>query len=85
MSAQFHPQSALAATALQKIEGADAPTTAIKRGAAHLWIADPVGRRLTAQEGCSPMRSRPIAMAKRIASCAAWDTPRSRRREGSVG
>jgi Zn-dependent protease with chaperone function len=39
------------ATALQKIEGANAPTSSIKRGAAHLCIADPLGRRMNVREG----------------------------------
>ncbi len=51
MSAQFTRNPLALASALQKIEAADAPTTAIKRGAAHLCIADPLGRRLTTHEG----------------------------------
>src|SRR2546426_11578260 len=51
MSAQFTRNPLALAGALQKIEGAVAPTAAIKRGAAHLCIADPLGRRLTAHEG----------------------------------
>jgi heat shock protein HtpX len=39
------------ATALEKIEHAHAPTSAIKKGTAHLCIADPLGRRVTAREG----------------------------------
>jgi heat shock protein HtpX len=39
------------AGALQKIEGAEAPTASIKRGTAHLCIADPLGRKLNAKEG----------------------------------
>jgi heat shock protein HtpX len=39
------------AHALEKIEGAVAPTEAIKRGSAHLCIADPLGRRLNIKEG----------------------------------
>src|SRR5438067_7947296 len=44
MSAQFTRNPLALAGALQKIEGAVAPTAAIKRGAAHLCIADPLGR-----------------------------------------
>jgi heat shock protein HtpX len=39
------------ASALEKIEHAHAPTSSIKTGTAHLCIADPLGRRLTAREG----------------------------------
>jgi heat shock protein HtpX len=68
MSAQFTRNPLALAAALQKIEGADAPTTAIKRGAAHLCIADPLGRRLTAHEGlfADALATHP-PMAKRIA------------------
>jgi heat shock protein HtpX len=39
------------AAALARIEGAAAPTVAIKRGSAHLCIADPLGRRVNMREG----------------------------------
>ncbi|MGB7217473.1 MAG: M48 family metalloprotease [Vicinamibacterales bacterium] len=39
------------ARALEKIESAAAPTRAIKRGSAHLCIADPLGRRMNLREG----------------------------------
>jgi len=51
MSAQFTRNPLALASALQKIENAGAPTAAIKRGAAHLCIVDPLGRRLTNREG----------------------------------
>ena len=51
MGAQFTRNPMALASALQKIEGAEAPTTAIKRGAAHLCIADPIGRRVNLREG----------------------------------
>jgi len=51
MSAQFTRNPLALASALEKIENAAAPTTAIKRGSAHLCIADPMGRRLTSHEG----------------------------------
>jgi heat shock protein HtpX len=51
MGAQFTRNPMALATALQKIEGADAPTSSIKRGAAHLCIADPLGRRMNLHEG----------------------------------
>jgi len=67
MSAQFTRNPLALASALQKIESADAPTTSIKRGAAHLCIADPLGRRLTAHEGlfADALATHP-PMAKRI-------------------
>ena len=51
MGAQFTRNPLALASALEKIEGAAAPTTAIKSGAAHLCICDPLGRRLTNREG----------------------------------
>ena len=68
MSAQFTRNPLALASALQKIEGAEAPTTHIKRGAAHLCIADPLGRRLTSHEGvfADALATHP-PMAKRIA------------------
>lgn len=39
------------ANALRKLEGASAPTASIKRGAAHLCIVDPTGRKLNSKEG----------------------------------
>jgi heat shock protein HtpX len=51
MGAQFTRNPLALASALEKIEHSHEPTTAIKRGAAHLCIADPLGRRLTNREG----------------------------------
>jgi heat shock protein HtpX len=51
MSAQFTRNPLALASALEKIESAVAPTESIKRGAAHLCIADPLGRRFTNKEG----------------------------------
>jgi len=39
------------ASALEKIETHEAPTTHIKEGAAHLCIADPLGRDVNLKEG----------------------------------
>ena len=39
------------ANALRKIESAAAPTASIKRGAAHLCIIDPLGRKVNLKEG----------------------------------
>ena len=67
MSAQFTRNPLALASALQKIENADAPTTHIKRGAAHLCIADPLGRRLTGHEGMlADLLATHPPMAKRI-------------------
>jgi heat shock protein HtpX len=51
MSAQFTRNPAALASALHKIEHSSLPTSSIKRGSAHLCIADPLGRRLTNREG----------------------------------
>jgi len=51
MSAQFTRNPLALASALAKIESAVAPTESIKRGAAHLCIADPLGRHFTNHEG----------------------------------
>lgn len=51
MGAQFTRNPMALASALTKIEAAEAPTTSIKRGAAHLCIADPLGRRANLHEG----------------------------------
>ena len=51
MSAQFTRNPAALASALEKIEHADAPTTTIKSGVAHLCIADPLGRRMSSVQG----------------------------------
>src|SRR5437762_591608 len=57
------------AHALEKIEGAAAPTAAIKRGSAHLCIADPLGRRMNIREGFwSNLFASHPPMAARIAA-----------------
>ncbi len=50
-AAQFTRNPAALASALRKIEDAVEPTRTVKRGTAHLCIADPLGRRLTHKEG----------------------------------
>jgi len=50
-AAQFTRNPGALASALRKIEDAHEPTRAIKRGSAHLCIADPLGRRLTHRRG----------------------------------
>jgi heat shock protein HtpX len=68
MGAQFTRNPLALARALEKIEAADAPTTRIKSGAAHMCIADPLGRRLTGREGllADVLATHP-PMVKRIA------------------
>lgn len=39
------------ASALEKLDAASAPTASIKRGAAHLCIVDPLGRKMNAKDG----------------------------------
>jgi heat shock protein HtpX len=51
MSAQFTRNPLALAGALQKIENTDAPSSVIKGGAAHLCIADPLGRAVSMREG----------------------------------
>lgn len=51
MAAQFTRNPVALANALHKIEHAAAPTRSIKRGSAHLCIADPLGRRANLREG----------------------------------
>ncbi|MEO8200700.1 MAG: M48 family metallopeptidase [Gemmatimonadota bacterium] len=48
---QFTRNPAALATALEKLEGASAPTRSITQGAAHLCIVDPGGARLSARAG----------------------------------
>ncbi len=50
-AAQFTRNPSALATALERIEHAAAATKSIKRGTAHLCIADPLGRRLTHRQG----------------------------------
>ena len=60
------------AHALEKIEGAVAPTKAIKRGSAHLCITDPLGRRMNIKEGFwSDLFASHPPMAARIAALKA--------------
>ena len=55
------------ASALKKIEMDFAPTTAIKRGTAHLCIADPMGRKMGLREGfMADLLATHPPMAKRI-------------------
>ena len=49
--AELTRNPAALASALEKIESASAPTTSIKSGAAHLCIADPLGRTMNLNDG----------------------------------
>jgi heat shock protein HtpX len=51
MSAQFTRNPSALAAALDKINRADIPSSVIKGGAAHLCIADPLGRSASEKEG----------------------------------
>src|SRR5690349_24958444 len=67
MGPQFTRNPLALASAPQKIETADPPPTHIKRGAAHLCIAAPPGRRLTGHEGMfADLLATHPPMAKRI-------------------
>jgi heat shock protein HtpX len=49
--AELTRNPAALASALEKIETHEAPTTSIKEGVAHLCIADPLGRDVNLKEG----------------------------------
>lgn len=60
------------ATALERIEAAGAPTPSVKRGSAHLCIADPLGRRIDNREGAwADLWATHPPMHKRIAALRA--------------
>lgn len=88
MSAQFTRNPMALATALEKIERAPAPTRCIARAAAHLCIADPLGRRVNLREGWladlwgthPPMAVR----VSRLRGMAFRDQKRARRESGKV-
>jgi heat shock protein HtpX len=66
-SAQLTRNPAALAAALQKIDAADTPTSSIKGGAAHLCIADPLGRSANLKEGrLADLFGTHPPMAKRI-------------------
>ena len=88
MSAQFTRNPMALATALEKIEHAAAPTRSITRGAAHLCIADPLGRRVNLREGWLADlwgTHPPMAMrVSRLRAMAFRDQKRARRGSGEV-
>ena len=60
------------ASALEKIEDAVAPTPSIKRGTAHLCIADPLGRPVSSREGAwADLWATHPPMLKRVAALRA--------------
>jgi heat shock protein HtpX len=67
--AELTRNPAALADALEKIEARTEPTRAIKRGSAHLCIADPLGRRMGLREGFwADLLATHPPMAKRIAA-----------------
>jgi heat shock protein HtpX len=86
MSAQFTRNPLALASALEKIESAAAPTESIKSGAAHLCIADPLGRRFTNHEGwlADTLATHP-PMAKRIAILKGMGYAQLKKEGGVVG
>jgi heat shock protein HtpX len=82
--AQFTRNPLALASALQKIESAHEPTRKITRGAAHLCIADPLGRRFTNREGlfADALATHP-PMAKRIARLKGMGYAALKREQGA--
>ena len=83
MSAQFTRNPLALASALQKIDAADMPTTHIKSGAAHMCIADPLGRRLSGHEGfAADLLATHPPMSKRIAILKGMGYAQQKRESG---
>ena len=71
------------ATALEKIEEAVEPAPAIKRGIAHLCIADPLGKHVNDEEGFwSSIWATHPPMARRIAALREWRSASPARHDG---
>ena len=87
MSAQFTRNPMALASALDKIERSHGPTRSITRGAAHLCIADPLGRRVNLREGWFADlwgTHPPMAMrVSRLRAMAFREQKRARRDSGS--
>jgi heat shock protein HtpX len=85
MSAQFTRNPLALASALEKIEHSHEPTRAIKHGAAHLCIADPLGRRLTNRDGflADALATHP-PMGKRIARLKGMGYAQLKRESGQI-
>jgi heat shock protein HtpX len=88
MSAQFTRNPIALASALDKIERSQGPTRSIARGAAHLCIADPLGRRVNLREGWFADlwgTHPPMAMrVSRLRAMAFREQKRARRESGEV-
>lgn len=86
MAAQFTRNPLALASALEKIEHSHEPTKAIRRGAAHLCIADPLGRRLTNREGflADAFATHP-PMAMRISRLKGMGYAQLKRESGQTG
>lgn len=86
MSAQFTRNPGALASALKKIEHSAAPTASIKRGSAHLCIADPLGRRLTSREGFfAELLGTHPPMAIRVAKLNAMAYQQQKDGRGAIG
>jgi heat shock protein HtpX len=85
MGAQFTRNPLALARALEKIEAAGAPTTRIKSGAAHMCIADPLGRRLSGREGmlADVLATHP-PMAKRVTILKGMGYAQLKHEEGAI-
>jgi heat shock protein HtpX len=88
MSAQFTRNPMALASALEKIEHTQGPTRSITRGAAHLCIADPLGRRVNLREGWLADlwgTHPPMAMrVSRLKAMAFREQKRARRESGEM-
>ena len=85
MGAQFTRNPLALARALEKIEAAGQPTTGIKSGAAHMCIADPLGRRLGRREGAlADVLATHPPMAKRIAILKGMGYAQLKREQGAI-
>jgi heat shock protein HtpX len=88
MSAQFTRNPMALASALEKIERSHGPTRSITRGAAHLCIADPLGRRVNLREGWFADlwgTHPPMAMrVSRLRAMAFREQKRARRESGEM-
>ena len=86
MAAQFTRNPLALASALEKIERAHAPTTAIGKGCAHLCIVDPLGRAVSSREGwlADVLATHP-PMAIRVSRLRAMGYREQKRANGVVG
>ena len=85
-SAQFTRNPLALASALQKIDSAEAPATHLTQGAAHLCIVDPLERRFTSREGvvADVLATHP-PIAKRITILRGMGYAQLKKEGGAVG